>query len=195
MNGIQNPWIVAFTGEIGHGKSAAAKHLIQTYGFQRVSFADPLKEMLITLGLKREQLYDPALKAEPCELLGGKTPRDAMQTLGTNWGRELIHKDIWVTAASRRMCKDLVAGKRLVIDDLRFDNEAAVVRGLGGAIVKIERPGMAQARPWWYRLLPFLRHASERGIGKHMVDATVVNDQGLAQLYENLDQLLRLPRP
>ena len=48
--------------------------------------------MLYQLGLGEAHI-EGALKEVPCELLGGKTPRYAMQTLGTEWGRDTDQQD------------------------------------------------------------------------------------------------------
>lgn len=187
----QHPQLVAFTGQISHGKSAAADYLINHHGFERVSFADPLKEMLMTLGLSREQLYDQRKKEEPCGVvLGGKTPRHAMQTLGTEWGRKMIHTDIWAEAALRKMTKAIDEDRRLVIDDLRFDNEAKVVRSLGGIVVQIIRPDLDDARSFWSKLL---RHSSERGVSHNLIDVYLHNDSTLDMLHESLESMLEGP--
>jgi hypothetical protein len=192
-----SPSLVAFTGRIRHGKTAAGRFLIDQHGFDRVSFADPLKVMLMTLGVTREQLYHQDFKEKPCEKLCGRTPRHAMQTIGTDWGRKMIHPDLWVEAARRQMREQMTQGKKLVIDDLRFDNEAQVVHDLGGVVIKIERPGVDPATAWWQVLVNWLRgsrpHASERGISPALVTATVPNDGSLHQLYDRVREAMTRP--
>lgn len=131
--------IVAFTGLAGSGKSTAAAHLVHCHGFQRVRFAGPLKAMLAALGLTPEQI-DGSEKETPCDLLGGKTPRYAMQTIGTEWGRYLIASDLWIRAWKAAVAK-VPAGVPVVVDDCRFPNEAEAVRAAGGVIIRIDRPG------------------------------------------------------
>lgn len=135
--------IVAFTGLAGSGKSTAAAHLVNHHGYQRVRFAGPLKAMMAALGLTPEQI-DGSLKETPCELLGGKTPRHAMQTLGTEWGRDLIAPDLWIRAWNAALAK-VPAGVPVVVDDCRFPNETEAVRTAGGVIVRIDRPGAGTA--------------------------------------------------
>ncbi len=43
-----------------------------------------------------EDKIEGSLKAKPCSLLAGKTPRHAMQTLGTEWGRNCIGDGFWI---------------------------------------------------------------------------------------------------
>jgi hypothetical protein len=190
MSAYQHPQLVAFAGEAHHGKSASADFLIAQHGFERVSFADPIKEMLMTLGLSRAQLYDPKQKELPCVKLRGKTPRQAMQTLGTDWGRQMIYDDLWVDAACRKMEQMMAKGCRLVIDDLRFDNEAEAVHRLGGKIFHVARPGLKKKVSLWAR---WRIHASERGVSAKHIDLYLVNDTTLSELYNRIDAAIRRP--
>lgn len=131
--------IIAFTGLAGSGKSTAAKHMVDVHGWTRVRFAGPLKAMMAALGLSPDEI-EGHLKEVPCDLLGGKTPRYAMQTIGTDWAREMIAKDLWIRAW-RAAIDRLPAGKNVVVDDCRFANEAEAVRVAGGHIIRICRSG------------------------------------------------------
>lgn len=135
--------IVGLVGPAGCGKTTAAVGLAMLKGgnFVRRRFAAPLKDMLHALGLTKEHT-DGALKEEPCELLGGKTPRHAMQTLGTEWGRALITDDLWIRAWRAALPTPDI---NVVIDDCRFPNEAAAIRELGGVLIRINRPGFVHA--------------------------------------------------
>lgn len=132
--------VIGFAGAAGSGKSTAAEFLEKGCGFRRVRFAGPLKAMIQALGLTPDEI-DGHLKESPCELLGGKTPRWAMQSLGTEWGRELIGPDVWVNAWHRAV-DNLPAHVHVVCDDVRFANEADAIRSRGGLVVLIERQGL-----------------------------------------------------
>lgn len=143
------PRLIAFAGPAGSGKSEAASVLVQS-GFVRLKFADTLKGMLTVLyemtDLDREEIWrrlEGDLKEKPDPYLNGSSPRHAMRTLGTEWGRELIHPDIWTSLWRRRVNLHLKAGLSVVVDDLRFPNEADLVRDLGGEIYKVFRPQVA----------------------------------------------------
>lgn len=129
--------LVALCGRAGSGKSTAAEYLTSAHGFTLVKFASPLKDMLRAIGLT-ERHIEGDLKESPCDLLQGKTPRLAMQTLGTEWGRNLIGAHLWVSAWRSRVESLLTQGENVVVDDCRFLNEAAVVRALGGVVVMLE---------------------------------------------------------
>jgi hypothetical protein len=125
------PHLIGFCGPIGAGKTFAADHLARDYGYSRVRFAGPLKAMLRALGLSEDQT-DGAAKEAPCALLGGRTPRYAMQVLGTEWGRELISPDIWTRAWDHHAARYLDNGLPVVVDDVRFVNEATALLRRGG---------------------------------------------------------------
>lgn len=167
--------LIAFTGLAGAGKSTAAAHLVKHRGFTRVRFAGPLKAMMAALGCTEAEI-DGALKETPCELLGGRTPRHAMQTLGTEWGRDLIAPDLWIRAFNAA----LPATGNVVVDDCRFPNEAAAVTAAGGILVRIERPGAGTTG---------YQHSSET----HALPAAVTLHNTLSErnLREQVDVILR----
>lgn len=160
--------LVAFTGKAGSGKSTAATALVEA-GFTRVRFAAPLKAMMHAYythcGLHGDEIdrrIEGDLKQSDDPLLGGATPRYAMQTLGTEWGREMIWDELWVNAWREKVKRLLDMGVNVVCEDCRFENEAETIRSLGGAIVRIEgRGGIAGD------------HESEKGVRD--ADTTVSN--------------------
>lgn len=127
--------IIGLCGLASSGKSTAAAAL-EDIGFRRVSFADPLRRMLLAFGVTVDELAD---KEAPCAALCGRTVRYAMQTLGTEWGRELVGPDVWTRAWAR---EEAVKWADVVADDVRFPNEADVIRSAGGIVVRIVRPGL-----------------------------------------------------
>lgn len=131
--------IIGFCGAIGSGKTTAARHLELKYDFVRIGFAKVLKDMSRTFGLTDEQLYGGDKEKPDHDLLGGKTPRQFMQLLGHEFGREMIWTDIWASAWRRQAKKfpDVVA------DDVRYPNEVAVIHELGGEVVHLTRAAEA----------------------------------------------------
>lgn len=163
--------IIGITGPAGAGKDTAAQVLIDVRGYQRMSFADPIKAMLAAgLGLTPEQLNDPAGKEAPIDWIIGQTPRQLMQTLGTEWGRQLVHPDIWVRAMARMI--ESSPAQRIVIPDVRFENEAHAIRQMGGKIIRLE----GRHNP----TVP--GHISESGIEPNPADWPLRNTGSIAAL-------------
>ena len=128
--------LIGLCGPIGCGKTTSARYLEEAHGYARVPFAAPLKAMLAAAGLTEAHL-NGSLKELPCDLLLGRTPRYAMQTLGTEWGRDLIGPGLWLRLWEARVS----AHGAVVADDVRFANEAARIRSRRGILVRVCRPG------------------------------------------------------
>ena len=129
--------IVALVGASGCGKSTVAE-ILYGLGYHRMKFSQPLKDMLKALGLTDEHT-EGKVKEVPCALLSGRTPRHAMQTLGTEWARDKMDKDFWLNIWRAKV--DRHFGDMIVAEDCRYANEAALVKSMGGALWKIDRPG------------------------------------------------------
>lgn len=120
-----------------------ARSLVQDFGFTNLHMGRPLKDMLIALGLtERDVAGTPEERALPQPLLGGKSARDAMKSLGTDWARNMVTPDLWANAIKLRLVDHFstVNPSPVVIDDLRFPNDWAVVKDMGGMILAIRRP-------------------------------------------------------
>jgi hypothetical protein len=136
--------IVGFTGRKGSGKDAAGA-VLASHGAKSLKFAQPLKNMLVQLlayqGLETAIIYEMIegnLKEKPTRYLGGRSPRYAMQTLGTEWGRMMMAEDLWVNAFA-----NAAEGVPVVVcTDVRFPNEVAKIKELDGSVYRIDRPGI-----------------------------------------------------
>lgn len=136
--------ILGLTGRAGSGKDTAANHLCGQYGFVRAAFAEPLKNMLEAMlehaGLDHIWLHEPGFKNHPIPELG-VSARQLMQTLGTEWGRNMVNTDLWITLLDRHL--GITAGApvhdRIVITDVRMPNEADWVKHHGGQLLRLVR--------------------------------------------------------
>lgn len=179
------PVVFAFAGRRGSGKSTASQALIDA-GFKEIKFADPLKNMLrafyATCGVDEEtteRKIEGDLKEVPCEWLSGKTPRFAMQMLGTEW-RDLFSKDLWSDILIKRVESGSV-GDRVVCSDLRFPHEIEALEKLGARTIRIVRPDAPDDE--------YSKHASESQIDSLRVGMVVNNTGTIEDLREWVTEL------
>lgn len=156
-----------------------AELLVHHSGYTRLRFAEPLKRMLQVVGLSLAET-DGDLKEKPCALLLGRTPRHAMQTLGTEWGRQCIGQELWTSLWLGLAKQELAQGRSIVVDDLRFLNEAVAVRALGGRIWRIVRPG-TEAR---------FSHVSETELSRIAFDLRFLNDGKVSDLHKLISKVI-----
>jgi len=134
----KKPKIIALFGPQGSGKSTVSKLLSDEGNYVQISFADPIyAAMSAILGTDARSLG----KNDQIPSMGGKTLRQCLQTLGANWGRDMISEDIWCNLAISFTKSAISRGFNVVIDDLRFVNEyeALMSSGLSVEFVKIQR--------------------------------------------------------
>jgi hypothetical protein len=196
--------IVVVMGQAGSGKDTVADHLVRAHGFAKVSFADPMKRFCREVfDFSESQVWGPLHeKNAPDARWDGLSPRVALQTLGTEWGRG-CHPEVWIRYGLR-VASELLAGERwytpsaglveeegrraagVVIADCRFANEAAAVKRAGGQAWRVIRPGCDGA-------VGVSGHASEaeqKTLPDSIFDAVLVNDDTLASLYGKADDAL-----
>jgi len=132
--------LIGITGVIGSGKDSVARILREQRGYDIVRFADLLKDAVCAiLSTDRETLEDRHFKETPIPGLGGVTPRYLLRTLGTEWGRELVHTDLWVLLAEQRIERRLAYGMPVAVPDVRFPNERDMILRMGGKMLHVVR--------------------------------------------------------
>lgn len=179
--------IIGLCGAAGAGKDTVADILRRGRGFTVESFAAPLYAAVSAMtGIPQETLKDRGFKESPIPWLGGASPRRLLQTLGTEWGREMIADHIWITLAERRVAEIAEAGEPgVVFSDCRFPNEATSVRSMGGVVWEVQRDGSSCLRS------DAAVHDSERGLPRSMIDGVIHNNAGIAGLHAAVENLFR----
>lgn len=169
--------LIGITGPKGAGKDTFAQPFVN-FGAKNIKIADPLKEMLRTLyrmaGIDAatvEEKIEGRLKEEPCPVLRGKTPRYAMQTLGTEW-RDMIGTDLWTRIWAHRVQQEITQGNDVVCTDIRFLHEAHHINHMDGLLVRIE--GNADTAD---------QHVSETEMSRIPVDRTFTNEGTRGDLH------------
>ncbi len=173
--------VIAISGAAGAGKDTAGQLLQKRYGYGMALFAGPLKNGLCAMfGWNLAQLEDREWKERVIPDIG-KSPRQMMQTLGTEWGRQLVNPDLWMLLAERQIASAEACGlPGIVFTDCRFPNEAELVHKHGGVVLKIERPGVGAVAA----------HSSEAGLPHNLIDGTVYNKGCFGDLDTALQELL-----
>lgn len=131
-------FIVGFTGKARAGKDTAGRFLFDKYGFATYAMAHPLKAMLGAIGFPPEKFQTTEEKEAIIPSLG-VSYRHLAQTLGTDWMRDKVNPQGWVLLAKNAFdyTRTLGSCPGLAITDVRFDNEAQMVREQGGLVVHI----------------------------------------------------------
>lgn len=161
---------IGFCGLAGSGKDTAAAYLASVSGYSTYALASPIKKMLAAIGI-----YEPTRENKE-KLIPeiGVSYRRLAQTLGTEWGRA-NSPDFWVNLA-----KTQVRGN-VIFTDIRFENEAKMIRESGGILVLVEgRGGIAG------------KHASEAvGLLEPYIDYRIDNSKSMADLHKAVAALYR----
>jgi len=142
--------IVGLVGSIGAGKGSVADILNSRHGFVKESFANGVKDAVATIfGWPRHMLEGDTVdsrlwREEPDYFWSAKmgrpfSPREALQLMGTEAGRNVFHTNLWVFSTFKR-CQSEHLQKNIVIADVRFPNEIEQIRNTpGGVVVRVKR--------------------------------------------------------
>ena len=153
------PYVLGLAGPKGGGKSTYAEKLSEEFGYKVISMATPIREMLRPLlSHFTEDPDDYLIHDKSAEVPGlGISARKLLQTLGTEWGRKL-RPTIWVMCAENII---KTTEGQVVIDDVRFDNEAKMIRKLDGEVWRMSREGFKPLKD---------SHVSEQGVDPDLID-------------------------
>lgn len=175
--------VLGLTGLAGAGKDTVADHLVDVYGFTKLSFAADLKDMLNTLnpfigyGIRlmdaREEYGDNSEA-----ILKSRFPeyRRLLQTLGTECIRDR-DPEFWI---NRLLAKVEATDGNVVVTDCRFPNE---VEALGAAAFGLT--------DFWHVVRPAqtkgpASHSSESHAG-FMGETNLINSGSIEDLQYNTD--------
>jgi hypothetical protein len=156
--------ILGLVGFIGSGKGTAGE-IIQQHDFVAESFAGGVKDVAaVMFGWPRNMLEgDTDESRQWRETPDGYwskfmnrdfTPREALQKIGTEVGRDIFHKDFWVLNLQTR----ILPWNNYVITDVRFPNEIEWIHSKGGKVIEVQRGD----NPIWYKGLKEIKNHHER---------------------------------
>lgn len=186
MTGQTRPLMLGLVGPIGAGKDTAARYLQDQHAFSPIAFADPVRDMLGALAehvdVDGAWLVERALKEQPMPVLG-RSYRQLARSLGTEWGRQLVRADLWISIAEHKARQALARGENVLLTDVRYLDEASWLRSLGGRLVALQRDGCAF-------------HHGAHGSEAHGIELQLEAEHGItnhstpAHLYDQLDVLI-----
>ena len=205
--------IIGVVGFIGSGKGTAADILVKKHGFTKLSFADTVKDATAAIFgwprhlLEGETAESRAWREEKDEWWSEKTgkhitPRNMLQLMGTEVGRDMIDPNIWVYSLERR----LELYPNVVIADVRFPNEIKFIQSKGGFVIRVKRG----PDPEWYETAqsgnvkrfdppvsqmsiyyPSVHYSEWAWIGSIM-DYHLVNEGALSMLEADVTHMLKV---
>jgi hypothetical protein len=183
--------VVGIAGPINAGKTCVANMIP---GAQCLQWADPIyRGLAYMLGEDEARLRDRTNKDLSLNHNGfhgiDLVPRHLLRTLGTEWGRQLVHPDLWVALTLRSIGLDHILNRKTVfaICGTRFPNEAAAIRYIGGEVWWVDRPDLPPpASP---------AHVSDQMLGRDDCDRVLVNRGTLDDLRRTVVSAFRETAP
>lgn len=203
--------ILGIVGFAGSGKGTAGDVLVSKFGFQKVAFADNLKDAVASIfGWPRHLLEGDtdesrAFREKADTFWSAKfrreiTPRWALQFFGTEACRDVLGNNIWIDSLERK----IDGMENVVITDVRFPNEIDFIKRKGGFVVRVIRG----PDPEWYdtaydhnisekfemyKRYPDIHLSEWAWIGQHF-HYHLYNDGSKEQLEANIEYMLTVFR-
>lgn len=192
------PSVIGVAGRARAGKTTIAQYIADRHGYTIIAFGDALKAMAYDIDPCIDQQPGmPGLPNEPWHLraavnaFGWEKVKDRfpearrfLQRLGTEGVRQHIGDDTWITLWIRKTVEVICGGGRVVVPDVRFPNELAIVHSMaGGQVWGVTRPDV-EALPGG--------HVSERPLEP---DWWIYNNRDRAYMYQQVDELLAVIPP
>lgn len=180
--------IIGITGYARSGKDTLAQSLKLRHGFQRIAFADKLKELALGTDpiIYWDELCDiPVHLSTLVAGLGWDRAkahlevRQYLQRLGDHC-RSTFGEDVWIRATLPKLHALQDAGHHIVYTDVRYPNEADFIRSKGGLIIKVVRPGVQ----------PVNNHVTEKNVDLIREDMLLCNDSSKTALGRSASEHL-----
>lgn len=177
-----SPLVIALGHRKRVGKDTVAGILVEEYAFQRVSFAQPLKEIMHDMfpHLDHEQLFGD--EKEECDAkLSGRTPREVMVQLATSI-RERLGSAALIAPAMSKLVPNTTSTRPhrpRVVTDMRFLNEYRALQSIKNCVfVRVVRPGVKSVQ------------SEDELDDDSLWNYTIVNDGSIEQLGATVRKLL-----
>lgn len=179
---MTTPIVLLLSGWAGSGKDAAATLLVEEMGFERLAFADGLKEDVSRLfGIPLHIFHDRCAKDRVLEG-STKSPRDLLLE------HALTIRATDPDAYSRRVATQILSGpgNRFVISDWRYKRECEHLHTILGSNVRVLRCRILRSA-----ITPS-SDPSEHDLKGESFDYVIQNDGCISDLRDALKALMRL---
>ena len=181
---MSNKKIIGLVGKLQSGKSTSANFILdylkKDYNIIcKYSFADLLKTMILNAGICNAE-----------ELWGKKTEfsRLMLQKIGTEIIRKQVSENFWVQKMAEKIAETFMDSPNenilIVIDDVRFLNEAELISKFGGTLIRIIRPDLEQNKNE-------NKHLSEVEQDEILTDYEIINNVSLVELKDKIINILK----
>jgi len=170
--------IIGLSGYARSGKDEVAKILVSEFNFERVAFADAIRDLLYQMnpliGVTRLQTMIDAVGWD----IAKQHPdvRSYLQNLGVG-ARKLFGNNFWINQAlNPHVYEHPIVGvnKNIVVTDVRFENEADMIKSLYGQVWRVRRQNVE----------PVNQHVSEVALDDYKFDQILKNEGSLDELKE-----------
>jgi hypothetical protein len=159
---------IGLSGYAQSGKDTVADFLVETFGYEKVAFADAIREALVALNPRvsvgnMPMKLSSAVSSFGWEFLKKEDTgvRELLQRFGTEVGRELFDQNIWVDLA----LDSVPDGGLVVFSDVRYPNELEAIKASGGAVWRVNRPDVTAPND----------HESEHALKNYKFDIEINN--------------------
>lgn len=211
------PKIIGITGKKYNGKDTIANYLCDNYGYTRIAYGDPLKEICrILFGFDDNQLYGD--DKEKIDNRWKISPRQAFQFIGTDLLRNQMHlllpelnDKIWIKCLIELLNKKLKENPnaKYIISDVRFQNEIDSIKNeyVDSKIFRVIRPSVNIEQILTNKESKIInvtkdnltsyttetqtsRHESEMTDTLENIDYDILNDSDLQSLYSKIENII-----
>lgn len=186
-----NQNLIGITGYKRSGKDTAGEYFIER-GYIKYAFAGPLKKACQEIFMFTDEQTEGNDK-EKLDNRWNISARKVFQRFGTEIFRENladfypemenIKENFWTYRFKIWYENQLKINKdvKIVVTDVRFDNESNIIKELGGIIIKVERKNKKNLD----------QHKSETSIEKIKCDYLVKNDSNIENYYKKLSKIVK----
>lgn len=181
--------VLGLAGYARSGKDTVAQELLN-HGYMPMSFAGPIKKAMLTLNplVDEDKTYKDIVDDMGLEAAKGEYPevRRLLQVFGTEVGRNMFSEDFWVEQA----LQSIPDGFKVVFTDVRYPNEANMIKEFGGQVWWVQREGVG----------PLNDHPSENSLEGYPFEFHIANNGTIEELRDkvlaglNNDPVLTLER-